>query len=337
MFIIDDSALPDLVDNIEITRRFGAREITHVFHDIDGTHSLIRDWPPVMSLTLHAVIESGLPAGYDTDENIQCLVARVGKQPLPETDSFCIESAGLSALTQMEFAIRRAVEEGSISAAEVGMSPEDLAVNSQIIKRIWSGEELFDDIPEPATFKQYLKENTPRLFMVYEKILNEACRDANVVKALKDPAAWRVNGSLEFMEMLHNQGVRNYFVTGAVISYDEDGLAYGGMYDEILAVGFKVGPNQMVQALHGSTWDQKIPKIDVMKKICREEKLDPTKVLIIGDGRSEIAAGVAMGAVTISRLPDDADRQRELHKELGTNVIVSDYTSPQLGKLFRSE
>ena len=28
---------------------FEAREIKYAFHDIDGTHSLIREWPPVMS------------------------------------------------------------------------------------------------------------------------------------------------------------------------------------------------------------------------------------------------------------------------------------------------
>ena len=38
---------------------FGEREILYAFHDIDGTHSLIRDWPPVMSIVLHYVSENG--------------------------------------------------------------------------------------------------------------------------------------------------------------------------------------------------------------------------------------------------------------------------------------
>lgn len=45
-------------------------------------------------------------------------------------------------------------------------------------------------------------------------------------------------------------------------------------------------------------------------------------MLVIGDGRSEIVAGVKLGAVTVSVLPESAKRQRELHKELGTNMII---------------
>jgi hypothetical protein len=59
--------------------------------------------------------------------------------------------------------------------------------------------------------------------MVYEKLLNEGYRDANVEAARKDPVPWRVAGSLEFMEMLHKKGLRNYFITGAVVTFDENG------------------------------------------------------------------------------------------------------------------
>ena len=45
----------------------------------------------------------------------------------------------------------------------------------------------------------------------------------------------------------------------------------------------------------------------------------------MGDGRSEISAGVGMGALTVSRLPQNAEKQRELHKKLGTDIIISDY------------
>ena len=84
-------------------------KIKYAFHDIDGTHSLIRDWPPVMSICLYDVIENGLPNDFDSFENQQRLISLAGTMKLPETDQFCIESAGLSALTQMEWAIRRAV------------------------------------------------------------------------------------------------------------------------------------------------------------------------------------------------------------------------------------
>lgn len=41
----------------------------------------------------------------------------------------------------MEWAIRRAVEEGTVK------DNCDMNTNSEIIKRIWNGEEIFDDLP----------------------------------------------------------------------------------------------------------------------------------------------------------------------------------------------
>jgi hypothetical protein len=91
---INDTDFPESVDNIEIFKRVGKRQITHVFHDIDGTHSLIRNWQPVMSLLLSYVIENGLEKDYDEDDNIQKLAKTVGDKSQEETDRFCIESAG---------------------------------------------------------------------------------------------------------------------------------------------------------------------------------------------------------------------------------------------------
>lgn len=336
MLIFDDSALPDRIDNIEIVNRVGRREITHVFHDVDGTHSLIRDWPPVMGLTLLTVIENGLPKGFDSDECVRRLIKLVGAKSSAETDRFCVESAGLSALTQMEWAIRCAVEEGTIPPEALDMDEYAMAVNSRIIREIWDGKELFDDIREPAKFKHYLKENTPKLFRVYEKVLNGACRDRNIAIALNNPESMRVKGSLEFMEHLRDLGAKNYFVTGAVIDFDKDGKPCGGMYDEVCAVGFEIGAGKTAEAIYGSTWDEKIPKDKVMEGICEREGIDPSSVLVVGDGRSEIASGVKMGAVTISRLTPSAVRSRELHRELSVNIIVSDYKSGNFLNLFSS-
>ena len=97
-----------------VTKHFETREIKYAFHDIDGTHSLIRDWPPVMSICLYDVITNGLPEDFDSDDNVKRLIDMAGTEKLMETDAFCVESAGLSALTQMEWAIRRSVQEGKI-------------------------------------------------------------------------------------------------------------------------------------------------------------------------------------------------------------------------------
>ena len=58
-------------------------------------------------------------------------------------------------------------------------------------------------------------------------------------------------------------------------------------------------------------------------------------VLVIGDGRAEIQAGVEMGSYVVSRLPENADFQRELHKKLGTNMIIEDFTNPEFKELFK--
>jgi hypothetical protein len=107
MLVLDDTQLAEREGDLEIVRPLGRRVITHVLHDIDGTHSIIRDWPPVMSLVLYTAMTAGLPEDFDSPASLARLVPHVGARPREETDRFCVESAGLSALTQMEWAIRR--------------------------------------------------------------------------------------------------------------------------------------------------------------------------------------------------------------------------------------
>ena len=78
------------------------RKIVCAFHDIDGTHSLIRNWPPVMSRVLYDTAVNGIPENLTEEDNINRLVALCDTEVLEETDRFCVESAGLSALTQIE-------------------------------------------------------------------------------------------------------------------------------------------------------------------------------------------------------------------------------------------
>jgi phosphoglycolate phosphatase-like HAD superfamily hydrolase len=328
MPVLDDSRISARKSRIEVIHPVGRRTITHVMHDIDGTHSLIRDWPPVMSLTIHWAMTCGLTEDFDSDENLRKLVARVSAEPLPETDRFCIESAGLSALTQMEYGIRRAIQLRNVPRnAPFRLTHEIERDNAEIVRRIWDGQERFHDIAEPPELLAFIHERTPRLFKLYEKILNQACRDRNTADAWKSPEKWRVPGSMEFMRYLHEIGCRNYFVTGAVI-YPE-----GGMFEEVQAVGFEVGPGKMVDAVLGSSWDRKMPKVEVMRELCQAHCIDPRHVLVLGDGRTEIQAAVEMGGVAISRLPRNAHRQRELHIQIGTNCIVEDWTDPLLREL----
>ncbi len=312
--------IADSIDKSIVEKEFSKRRITHAFHDIDGTHSLIRDWPPVMSIVLYDVIVNGLPEDYDSDENVKRLIDAAGSRPLPETDKFCIESAGLSALTQMEWSIRRAIEEGTVKF------DCDKSVNSEKIRRIWKGEEIFDDLQDAPEIEAFLDEHSPRLFRCYEKVLNGYCRDKNLEIAKNDPERFRVKGSFEWMQFLKDNGVKNYFVTGAVV---EKGM---GMHEEVMALGYRFGEDEMMEDIYGSTWTEKIPKNVVMQRLMEQMDIKPENILVVGDGRSEIFAGVEMGALTISRLPKDALAQRRIHKDLGTNMIVEDWTDPALYK-----
>jgi len=300
-------------------------KIEYAFHDIDGTHSLIRDWPPVMSICLYDVIENGLPENFDSAENAKRLISLAGTKKLPETDRFCIESAGLSALTQMEWAIRRAVQEGNIKVNC------DLQTNSQIIDRINNGIEYYDDLPETDEMNEMLKNQTPRLFKLYEAVLNGYCRDKNLVEAKENPEEFRIAGSMEFLRFLKSNGVKNYFVTGAVV---QKGM---GMHQEVEALGYEIGEGKLVEDIIGSTWTEKMPKDMVMQKLLKDLNIKGENVLVVGDGRAEIQAGVQMGAFVVSRLPENADFQRDLHKKLGTNLIIEDFNDENFLRLFKGE
>lgn len=309
----------------EIINAVKDRKIVCAFHDIDGTHSLIRNWPPVMSRVLYDTVVNGIPNNLTSEENINRLVELCDTEQLEETDRFCVESAGLSALTQMEWAIRR--------NQEITNGKFNSEVNSKIIKLIWQGEEKFDSFAEPKEYITYLADITPKLFWVYEQVLNRFCRDKNLMKAKENPKDFLVEGSMDFMNYLYRNGVKNYFVTGAVV--DKSKKPPMGMYEEVLGLGFEIGKNKIVEDIFGSSWEEKIPKDEVMFRLVKELNISGENVLVIGDGRSEIVAGVKLGAVTVSVLPKSAKRQRELHKELGTNMIINDYKPGDLLNIFK--
>ena len=232
MLLINDSHVHANDTKLEIVNRVGRRKVTCAFHDIDGTHSLIRDWPPVMSICLHSVIHHGLPNGFDTPERVRQLAEQTGKQVLPETDQFCIESAGFSCLTQMEWAIRRGLQEGTVRIPGYEFCAEDQEKNSAVLGQIQSGEEMTDDVEESSRVRAYLDEHVTRLFRLYDQVLRRAGRDQNLQAARRNPQPWLVPGSFEFMEFLFDHQVQNYFVTGAVV-VEADGCC-SGMYEEVL-------------------------------------------------------------------------------------------------------
>lgn len=322
-------AIPTAVPGkAELVTPFEPREIRYAFHDIDGTHSLIRDWVPAMALTLGWVLEHGLPPD-DPDAALRLMLAEVGR-PFEEAHRFSIESAGLSALTQMEWAIRGALQNGKIRDV-----PFDRRINAGVIRRIWSGEELFDDCQEGASVKSLIREQSAALFRIYERILLAMSRDRNLESARKDPRPWRVPGSMEFLRYLRDCGVRNFFVTGAVVECDALGRPHGTMCEEVSALGYEIGPGLLLEGLEGSSWHEKQPKSQIMRNLCRRLEVLPEQILVVGDGRSEIGAGAAMGAVTLSRLPRSAVRARQIHAALHTNFIMAKYQMDAIRTILR--
>lgn len=299
--------------HIELVNNFAPREIRYVFHDIDGTHSLIRDWVPVMTLVTGAVAAYGMFPG--TPAEAASAIARYRPEEFPEAHRFAIESAGLSALTQMEWALRMSRR----------ISNQSSELNEKIIQAIWQGEERFEDAGESQEELQELKERSSQLFRVYEILLLEMCRNRNLAAARQDPEAWKVAGSMDFLQYLHNSGVKNYFVTGAVVEYDANGCAAGSMAEEVAALGYEIGEGKLIDRFCGSTWQKKLPKVEIMRQLCVEENIAPENLLIVGDGRSEISAAVELGALALSRLDKSAERQRAIHRQLGTHLIIEDY------------
>ena len=312
---------------VELVTPFEPREILCAFHDIDGTHSLIREWLPPMALILGWVVEHGLPPPdrVEAFERIFSARDRISE----EARSFAVESAGLSGLTQMEWALRSALEAGKIPGISF-----DRRINREILAGIEHGKELFDEYGEGPEVRRLVREYSPELFRIYEKLLLVMSRDRNLAAARRDPEAWRVPGSMRFLNELRRAGIRNYFVTGAVVERDRAGNPSGTMFEEIAALGYEIGPGRLLEDLEGSSWQEKLPKRQIMLNLCRKLGISPEHLLIVGDGRSEIAAGAEMGAVTISRLPATASRAREIHTALKTNFIVEKYAPELFPALF---
>ena len=106
------------------------------------------------------------------------------------------------------------------------------------------------------------------------------------------------------------------------------------MYEEVVTLGYRIGEGETVDDIIGSTWEDKEPKDGILQRLAAKLGISGEQILVVGDGRSEISAGTQMGAVTISRLNESAEYQRELHKRLGTNVIVPDFLDPRLYAMF---
>ena len=73
----------------------------------------------------------------------------------------------------------------------------------------------------------------------------------------------------------------------------------------------------------------------IMEKLLTALGAEGKNVLVIGDGRSEISAGVKMGALCVSRLEKNDTFRRNLHTLLGTNILVESYLEEDFKSLMK--
>ena len=76
-------------------------------------------------------------------------------------------------------------------------------------------------------------------------------------------------------------------------------------------------------------WVKVVSKQNLMKALGAKGE----NILVVGDGRAEIQAGVNMGALCISRLGKDEDYKRNLHIKLGTDIIIDSFNNKDFKKL----
>ena len=125
--------------------------------------------------------------------------------------------------------------------------------------------------------------------------------------------------------------MKNYFVTGAVV---QKGM---GMFEEVETLGYKIGKDEIIEDIIGSTWTDKLPKNVIMNNLLNRYNIKGENTLVVGDGRSEIQAGVEMGSFTISRLSQNMQYQKELHINMGTNMIVEDFEQEDIYRILAAK
>ena len=72
-------------------------------------------------------------------------------------------------------------------------------------------------------------------------------------------------------------------------------LVTGSMTEEVAAPGYEIGHEKLIEKFCCSTWQPKLPKAEIMRQLCMADNIDPANLLIVGDGRSKIAAAAGLG------------------------------------------
>ncbi len=178
---------------------------------------------------------------------------------------------------------------------------------AEAVKRYGRNKDLPDD---PWWYKA---EYNRRLMEMVEK------RKAEILKGHKSPEEYLIKGSKAFLEALLKKGIEIYVASGTDhpdVTAEAEVLGLSGYFKEI--AGAPLGKADC-------------SKEAVLRKLVEVNKLEGPELVVIGDGRVEIALGREVGAITLGVASDEEKRsgineaKRKRLVNAGSHAITGDF------------
>ena len=173
----------------------------------------------------------------------------------------------------------------------------------------------------------------------YKDVYNRRLLDMVKTRAEKleqgesSPEDFMIKGSKEFIQALHNMGLKLYVASGT---------DHGDVVREVTALGLY----DYFEQISGAP-ERKVDcsKEAVIRLLIETMGFKGEELLVIGDGKVEIALGVEAGALTLGVAADEVKREglnpakRERLIKAGAHMIIEDYSCGKeaLSILFSSE
>jgi phosphoglycolate phosphatase-like HAD superfamily hydrolase len=143
------------------------------------------------------------------------------------------------------------------------------------------------------------------------------------VKDLKDkkkvPEDFLIKGAREFIHYLHSQGLALYVASGT---------DHGDVVRELTALGLH---NYFTEIVGAREREIACSKEAVLRLLMETKGLKGEELLVIGDGKVEIALGIDVGALTLGVASDEIKREginsSKRHRLImaGVDIIVGDF------------
>jgi phosphoglycolate phosphatase-like HAD superfamily hydrolase len=146
-------------------------------------------------------------------------------------------------------------------------------------------------------------------------------RIENIKKGKMNASDYLVKGSIDFLETLYNKGVEIYVASG---TDDPD------VKNEAEVLGLSKYFKEISGAPLGKA---DCSKEAVLRRLVEENELKGSEVIVIGDGKVEIALGREVGALTLGIASDEEKRcgvnpiKRERLIKAGAHAIVGDFNN----------